>query len=260
MRRRERWRTILYYNARVRPLTSSAEHGASSPSRSRRAALTKAGARGNPNAALETRLAGEVKRLLAADRREEAAERFGTIVDRQQRRAARIAYHYLRDPAEVDEVVQDAFLKAFTHLPSFREDLFFELWFTRILVNACLDRLKARGRRARWMVPVETREGMLPEGPPTREPSPEAALLAKELRTRLEEAIDRLPLRQRTAMILSHLEDRPAREVGAIMGLNESTVRVHLFRAVRKLRDVLDRETWRGRQAAAPGRRAGRRR
>ncbi len=210
-------------------------------------------------AAVETRLAGQVKRLLAADRREEAAERFGDIVDRQQRRAARIAYHYLRDAAEVDEAVQDAFLKAFIHLPSFREDLLFDLWFTRILVNACLDRLKARGRRARWMVPAETRAGLLPDEPPSREPSPEAALLAKEQRARLESAIDRLPLRQRTAMILSHLEGRPAREVGAIMGLNESTVRVHLFRAVRKLRAVLDRESWTRRGLAAPGRRANRR-
>ena len=106
----------------------------------------------------ETDLAAEVKHLLAGGQREEAAERFGAIIDRQQRRAARIAYHYLRDPAEVDEVVQDAFLKAFLHLPSFREDLFFELWFTRILVNACLDRLKAKARRTRWLVPSDARE------------------------------------------------------------------------------------------------------
>ena len=224
-----------------------------------RVAPTPATTGDEPLAAIETRLAGEVKRLLAAGRQEDAAERFGAIVDRQQRRAARIAYHYLRDPAEVDEVVQDAFLKAFTHLPSFREDLFFELWFTRILVNACLDRLKARGRRARWMLPAETRDGLLADGPPSREPSPEAVLLAKEQRARLESAIDRLPVRQRTAMILSHLEGRPAREVGAIMGLNESTVRVHLFRAVRKLRDALDRESWTGRGVAARPRRTSRR-
>ena len=241
-------------------VTSPAAGGDPVSPRHRRGTSLAATTGGDPPAAVETRLAGEVKHLLAAGRREEAAERFGTIVDRQQRRAARIAYHYLRDPAEVDEVVQDAFLKAFTHLPSFREDLFFELWFTRILVNACLDRLKARGRRARWMVSAEAREGLLPDGPPTREPSPEAALLAKEQRARLEQAIDGLPLRQRTAMILSHFEGRPAREVGTIMGLNESTVRVHLFRAVRKLRDMLDRESWTGREAAPPGRRANRRR
>lgn len=244
------------------PLVGSAIGSAAENDAARRAAdrpqaaQAPAAKAGDPPAAVETRLAGQVKRLLAAGRDEEAAERFGSIVDRQQRRAARIAWHYLRDPAEVDEVVQDAFLKAFTHLPSFREELFFELWFTRILVNACLDRLKARGRRARWLVSAETREHLLPDGPPSREPSPEAALLAKEQRARLEAAVDRLPLRQRTAMILSHFEGRTTREVGAVMGLSESTVRVHLFRAVRKLRDGLVRENWLGRGAAAPGRRA----
>lgn len=253
-----RIRRRLLYDAPVgSAIGSAAENGAARRAANRpRVAQASAAKAGDPPAAVETRLAGQVKRLLAAGRDEEAAERFGSIVDRQQRRAARIAWHYLRDPAEVDEVVQDAFLKAFTHLPSFREDLFFELWFTRILVNACLDRLKARGRRARWLVSAETREHLLPDGPPSREPSPEAALLAKEQRARLEAAVDRLPLRQRTAMILSHFEGRTTREVGAVMGLSESTVRVHLFRAVRKLRDGLVRENWLGRGAAAPGRRA----
>ena len=203
---------------------------------------------------VETELAAEVKRLLAGGRREEAAERFGAIIDRQQRRAARIGYHYLRDPAEVDEVVQDAFLKAFLHLPSFREELFFELWFTRILINACLDRLKARTRRVRWLVSNDGRESLLTEGPPSSEPSPEATLLAKERRAVLETAIDRLPARQRTAVILCHLEGRSAREASAIMGLSESTVRVHVFRAMRKLRGLLDRGDWMTRGGTAPGR------
>lgn len=199
----------------------------------------------------ETDLAVEVKRLLSAGNREAAADRFSGIIDLQQRRAARIAYHYLRNPADVDETVQDAFLKAFTHLPSFREDLFFELWFTRILVNTCLDRLKARGRRAKWLIPADQRNGTYDDGPPSAAPSPEATLLAKEQRAQLDLAIEQLPTRQRTAVILSHLESLPTREVGIIMGLSESTVRVHLFRAVRKLRQLLSREDWkRSRQPA----------
>ena len=171
-----------------------------------------------PPAPAVTELAAEVKRLLAGGQREEAAERFGAIIDRQQRRAARIAYHYLRDPAEVDEALQDAFLKAFRHLPSFCEDLFFELWFTRILVNACLDRLKAKARRARWRVPIDARQKQATKGPPSSEPSPEATLLAKERRAHLEAAIDRLPTRQRTAVILCYLEGRSTREVSTVMG------------------------------------------
>ena len=66
----------------------------------------------------------------------------------------RIAFHYLRDGAEADEAVQDAFVKAYSHLASFREELPFEVWFTRILINGCLDRIKARTRRERWLVPM----------------------------------------------------------------------------------------------------------
>ena len=211
---------------------------------------------GNRRVTAETELAAEVKRLLAAGKREEAAERFGAIIDQQQRRAARIAYHYLRNPAEVDEVVQDAFLRAFLHLPSFRDDLFFGLWFTRILVNACLDRLKTKARRARWLVQSDARDNLATDGPPSNEPSPEATLLAKERRAHLEAAIDRLPTRQRTAVILIYLEGGTAREVGVVMGLSESTVRVHLFRAVRKLRRLLDRDGWTarsGRQTTVRG-------
>ena len=68
--------------------------------------------------------------------------------------ASRIAFHYMRDAAEADEAVQDAFVKAYSHLASFREELPFDVWFTRILINGCLDRIKARTRRERWIVPM----------------------------------------------------------------------------------------------------------
>ena len=86
---------------------------------------------------------------------DEARERFGGLVATHQRRAARIAYQYLRDAADADEAVQDAFVKAFSHITSYREAWPFEVWFTRILINGCLDRRKARGRRERWFVPGE---------------------------------------------------------------------------------------------------------
>ena len=75
-----------------------------------------------------------------------------------------------------------------------------------------------------------------------------------DTRALLEAAIDRLPTRQRTAVILSHLEGGTAREVSVVMGLNESTVRVHLFRAVRKLRGLLDRDGWTARGRTTPDR------
>jgi RNA polymerase sigma-70 factor (ECF subfamily) len=190
--------------------------------------------------------ASVVKAMQADGRHPEARERYADIVARHQRRASRIAFHYLRDAAEADESVQDAFVKAYSHLASFREELPFEVWFTRILINGCLDRIKARTRRERWIVPA-------PEPAPGQSdftdrvagsgPSPEDQLLARERRQKLAGALSRLPERQRSVFMLSHYQGCTSREVSALTGLNESTVRVHLFRAIRRLRTLLTDES-----------------
>src|SRR5262245_33477287 len=100
----------------------------------------------------DTRLAVEIRGLVDKGDLDQARERFGELVSRHQRRASRIAYQYLRDLSEADEAVQDAFVKVFSHISSYREAWPFEVWFTRILVNGCLDRRKARMRRDRWFV------------------------------------------------------------------------------------------------------------
>jgi RNA polymerase sigma-70 factor, ECF subfamily len=188
----------------------------------------------------DTRLAIDIRGLVDRGEMDEARERFGDLVTQHQRRASRIAYQYLRDAAEADEAVQDAFVKVFSHITSYREAWPFEVWFTRILINGCLDRRKARTRRDRWSVgggisaASEARASMArPEGDPERQ------ALARERRARLAGAIDRLDGRQRTVFMLCHFGDWSPREVSAMTGLNESTVRVHLFRAARKLRALL---------------------
>ena len=155
-----------------------------------------------------------------------------------QRRALRIAYQYLRDAAEADEAVQDGFVKVFSHITSYREAWPFEVWFTRILINGCLDRRKARARRDRWFV-SSTDDDRRVASAAAPGASPEARVLARERRARLAAAIDRLDGRQRTVFTLCHYGDFTPREIAAMTGLNESTVRVHLFRAARKLRGLL---------------------
>ena len=205
---------------------------------------------GTPGREADGVAASAVKAMQAEGRLAEARERYAELVARHQRRATRIAFHYVRDSAEADEAVQDAFVKAYTHLSTFREELPFEVWFTRILINGCLDRIKARTRRERWVT-------SMPDGPggerdfaertPGHGPSPEAQLLSRERRRQVAEAIAKLPDRQRSVFMLSHYEGCTSREVSAMTGLNESTVRVHLFRAIRKLRVLLG-------EGAAPAR------
>jgi RNA polymerase sigma-70 factor (ECF subfamily) len=197
----------------------------------------------------DSRLAVEIRQLVEQNSLDEARDRFAELVGLHQRRASRIAYQYLRDVFDADEAVQDAFVKVFAHITSYRETWPFEVWFTRILINGCLDRRKARVRRDRWIVPVDETGGQLSAAhdraafaastTSSGASDPESRLLARERRARMTAAIDRLEGRQRTVFMLCHYGDCTPREVGAMIGLNESTVRVHLFRAARKLRALL---------------------
>jgi RNA polymerase sigma-70 factor (ECF subfamily) len=186
--------------------------------------------------------ARRVKNLALAGRLDEARESFSDLVAAHQRPALRLALYLLRDPAEADEAVQDAFVKVFTHIATYREDLPFEAWFRRILVNTCRDRRKSRMRRQRWEFSGEAGDSSwsVLENAAAATPTPEERVLSRETGQTVLKAIDALPARQREVLLLCHAEGRSPKEVGALTGLNESTVRVHLFRALRKLRAVLE--------------------
>jgi RNA polymerase sigma-70 factor (ECF subfamily) len=188
----------------------------------------------------DSAIAVDIRGLVEGGAMEAARDRFADLVAMHQRRASRIAYQYLRDASDADEAVQDAFVKVFSHIGSYREAWPFEVWFTRILINGCLDRRKARGRRDRWFVAGEISSADEARASAAATPSdPEHRLLSRERRARLATAIDRLDGRQRTVFMLCHYGDCTPREVSVMTGLNESTVRVHLFRAARKLRGLL---------------------
>src|SRR5947208_16152271 len=157
--------------------------------------MTGAQAAGVSGREADTGAASAVKALQAEGRQAEARERYAELVARHQRRASRIAFHYMRDVAEADEAVQDAFVKAYSHLSTFREELPFDVWFTRILINGCLDRIKARTRRERWLVPMGRVAGAPSDGTSADRDlterlasagaSPEAALLSRERRQQI---------------------------------------------------------------------------
>ena len=206
---------------------------------------TSLAAQAAPRAAeAESMLAAQVQDLLAEGNDHAARDLFAQIVSRQQRRASRIAWHYLRDVAEADEAVQDAFVKAYTHIKSFQRNLSFEVWLTRILINGCLDRQKARTRRSRWMTAVADAgrrdQDTIERATRPSDRSPEAQLIAREWRDQVTAAVNKLPDRQRLVFMLCHYSDHSTRDVAEMTGLNESTVRVHLFRAIRKLRTAME--------------------
>ncbi len=190
----------------------------------------------------DSAVAADVKALIVAGKRDAARERFALLVTNLQRRAGRIAYQYLRGAQDADEAVQDAFVKVFTHITSYREDLPFEVWFTRILVNRCLDLQKARARRLRWIAPTPSGTDGIPYEPVARQPTPEHRLLASERGRVIMAAVQQLPDRQRKVFTLGQIADQSTSDVSQSLGLSEATVRVHLFRAMRKLRTLLVHE------------------
>lgn len=185
-------------------------------------------------------LARRVAEASAAQRSEDAAALFGELVAVLQRRAVRLAYIYLRDADDADDVVQDAFVKTFTRIRDYRPEQPFDPWFLRILVNQCLDRLKARQRRARWLSPGADGDDwqVAIDGAP----SPEDRLVHAERASRLWDAIATLPDRQRTVVVLHEIDGQSPKAISAATGIGESTVRVHLFRALKKLRAMIAAE------------------
>ena len=193
----------------------------------------------------ELELAAEIHVLVMGGRWHEARERYGDLVAVHQRRASRLAYYYLRDAAEADEAVQDAFVKAFSHFASYDRTRPFEIWFTRILVNACLDRVKARKRRLRWQVGLGEHADdrfSADHGKPGHHVARGRAAPAGAGRSGFAPRFASCPTGSGRSSCLSHLDGRTTREVSEATGLSESTVRVHLFRGLRRLRTLMSRE------------------
>jgi RNA polymerase sigma-70 factor (ECF subfamily) len=191
-------------------------------------------------ASADSSLAKEIKQLVLNGDQSAARERFGDLISLHQRRASRIALAYLGNSADADEAVQDAFVRIFLHITSYQDHLPFDQWFTRILINRCIDRQRARARHDLRLVPL----GHAPaRSTPRSSDSPERRVLARQWRDAVKRAVERLSDRQRAVFTLCQYGDRTPAEVARILGMREATVRVHLFRAVHRLRSVL--EVWR---------------
>jgi RNA polymerase sigma-70 factor (ECF subfamily) len=166
---------------------------------------------------------------------------FGSWMASEQRRIFILCRHMLQDVEEADSAAQDTFLKAWQALnrPESKELEDAGRWLTRIAVNTCLDRLRSR----RWQFwrkrPNQEDEQSILELAATTNPNAEDRVFAKQINRRLENALERLSLRQRAAFTLRHYEDRSLAEIAEILDLDVGTVKAHLFRAIAKLREEL---------------------
>ena len=166
---------------------------------------------------------------------------FGSWVTSEQKRVFLLCRRMLQDAEDADSATQDTFLKAWQALnrPESKDLDEPGKWLTRIAVNTCLDRLRSR----RWQFwrkrPNSEDETAILALARATNPNAEDEVFANQIGERLERALTKLSLRQRAAFTLRHYEDRSLAEIAEVLDLDIGTVKVHLFRALAKLREEL---------------------
>ncbi|NEV62394.1 RNA polymerase sigma factor RpoE [Thiorhodococcus minor] len=181
-----------------------------------------------------------VERAQAGDKRA-----FDLLVLKYQQKVSALISRYLRDPSEVLDVTQDAFLKAYRALPGFRGESAFYTWLYRIAVNTVKNHLVAQGRRPPGEdVEAEVAEQMDMGGRLREGATPERHLLRDEIAMTVQRALDDLPDDLRTAIVLRELEGMTYEEIATTMECPIGTVRSRIFRAReaidKRLRPLLD--------------------
>jgi len=188
----------------------------------------------------------EVDRQLVARAQGGDKRAFELLVEKYQRKLGRLLARFIRDPAEVEDVTQEAFIKAYRALPGFRGDSAFYTWLYRIGINTAKNYLMALGRRAPTSTEVEAEDAEgFEDGEQLRDiNTPESLLLSKEIAQTVNATIDELPEELRTAIQLREIEGMSYEDIARIMDCPIGTVRSRIFRAreaiAERLRPLLD--------------------
>jgi RNA polymerase sigma-70 factor, ECF subfamily len=171
---------------------------------------------------------------------------FDALVLKYQHKVVKLVMRYVRNPAEAEDVAQEAFIKAYRALPQFRGESAFYTWLYRIAINTAKNAVVSRDRS-----PVEfdldaqnSDEAYDMQGRLKDSETPEGLVLTDEIRSTVNSAIDALPEDLRTAIVLRELEGLSYEEIAAAMGCPVGTVRSRIFRAReaidRRLREVFE--------------------
>jgi RNA polymerase sigma-70 factor (ECF subfamily) len=171
---------------------------------------------------------------------------FGLLVSKYQRKLIRLLSRMVRDPAEVEDVAQEAFIKAYRALPTFRGESAFYTWLYRIGINTAKNYLVSKGRRAPTTTEIEAEEAeQYDSGELLRDnDTPERLLQTRQIGDTVNAAMADLPEDLRTAIILREIEGLSYDEIAAAMDCPIGTVRSRIFRAreaiAARLRPLLD--------------------
>jgi RNA polymerase sigma-70 factor (ECF subfamily) len=172
--------------------------------------------------------------------RDESAVR--SIMQANNRRLYRLARGILRNDAEAEDVVQDTYVRAFTHLEQFRGNSSLSTWLSRIAMNEALGRLRRQKPGVELSALENTPQAQIIPFPLASPEDPEKSMAQREIREVVEHAIDELPERFRLVFITRVIEGMNVEETADILGLKPETVKTRLHRARSLLRDNVERK------------------
>jgi RNA polymerase sigma-70 factor (ECF subfamily) len=163
---------------------------------------------------------------------------FEIIMRRHNQRLYRVARAILRNDGEAEDVMQDAYVRAYEHLDQFAGRAKFSTWLTRIAVHEALAR-QHRGNRYQELEPISEREGDPMDRFASLAPDPEQQASNSEIRSLLEEAVEKLPDAYRTIFMLRDIEEMSTTDAADVLEITEENVKVRLHRARALLRKSL---------------------
>jgi RNA polymerase sigma-70 factor, ECF subfamily len=188
------------------------------------------------------RVSPQVDTLIRAAQRGDQ-DAFEQLVRTYDQSVLRLAMNLLRSPEDARDVYQEAFLRVYRNLHSFRFDCSFHTWLYRIVTNICLDQLRKRKVRKEETAVVETSEGAIDRmesyEEEAAEANPERSMWNRELKQRIESALVGLTPRERMVFELRHYQGLRLRNIGEMLGTTEEAAKNCLFRATQKMRGVL---------------------
>jgi RNA polymerase sigma-70 factor, ECF subfamily len=178
-----------------------------------------------------------IRDVLAGDR-----DAYRVLMDRHFCSVSRIAFRITGNEADAEEAAQEAFLRAYNKLPSFRQDSTFSTWIMRITMNTAINLVERRNRDLSYHAP------RIADEPSTtnhtvriadRQAGPEGILLNREATSLRRTAMAELTPMERTAFTLRHMEDVPMAEIATALNVTTNSAKQAVFRAVSKLRRSL---------------------
>lgn len=175
-----------------------------------------------------------IKRILSGEK-----ELYEILVRRNNQKLYRIIRGYIKDDAEIEDIMQDSYVKAFTKLYQFKLESTFSTWLIRIGINESLVRLKEKGKLYHLNEQTDNLSHTILEIPDNRQLNPQDKMIRNEAKQILENAIDSLDLKYKTVYIMKEVEEMSLKEISVVLDLTVANVKVRLHRSKEMLKEKI---------------------